>query len=78
MSKINLNQKEIIIDFMSTNYDLLYGKLSKNNGKEYKELLWNKLIDRLNEAGPPQKDVLLWKRVRLLIIVRSVFPLVSI
>lgn len=67
MSKINLKQKDISIDFMSLNYDLIYGKFSKNNGKDFKELLWNKLIDRLNAVGPPVKDTVLWERVNSLL-----------
>lgn len=63
MSRINNNQKEILIDFMSTNYSSLYGKFSKSNGKDLKDSLWTRLMERLNDAGPPSKDVALWKRV---------------
>lgn len=52
-----------MVDFMSTNYVSLYGKFSKSNGKELKDLLWTRLMERLNEAGPPQKSADLWKRV---------------
>lgn len=63
MSRINNKQKEILVDFMSTNYNTLYGKFAKRNGKDLKQLLWTRLMERLNEAGPPQKSVDLWKRV---------------
>lgn len=63
MSRINVKQKEIMVDFMSTNYDSLYGKFSNSNGKEIKILLWTRLMERLNAAGPPQKPIDLWKRV---------------
>lgn len=67
MSRINAAQKEILVDFMSTNYESLYGKFSKNNGKELKDMLWARLMERLNEAGPPRKNADLWKRVSFLI-----------
>lgn len=63
MSKINSKQKELLVDFMATNYISLFGKFSKNNGKELKNILWKRLADKLNAAGPPQKGVDLWKRV---------------
>lgn len=66
MSKISNKQKEIMVDFMATNYDSIYGKFSKSNGKDLKELLWKRLMERLNEAGPPVKSADLWKRVSLL------------
>lgn len=63
MSRINSAQKEIMVDFMSTNYASLYGKFSKDNGKDLKNMLWMRLMERLNEAGPPKKSSDLWKRV---------------
>lgn len=63
MSRINPKQKEIMVDFMATNYISLFGKFSGHNGKDMKELLWKRLMERLNEAGPPQKTIQLWKRV---------------
>lgn len=69
MSRINNTQKEILVDFMSTNYVSLYGKFSKSNGKDLKEILWTRLMVRLNEAGPPQKTAELWKRVSFFYIV---------
>lgn len=48
---------------MATNYISLFGKFSGHNGKDMKELLWKRLMERLNEAGPPQKTIQLWKRV---------------
>lgn len=65
MSKINNNQKGIFLDFMSSNYETIYGKFAKNNGKDLKEVLWMRLVEKLNGAGPPQKDVNAWKRVSI-------------
>lgn len=64
MAKINNKQKEVLIDFMSTNYDyIIYGKFAKQNRRELKEFLWKRLTDKMNEAGPPEKTAELWKRV---------------
>lgn len=62
MSRININQKNILLDFMKTYYVQIYGKFSKNNGREFKDKLWNDLMTHLNETGP-QKSVEQWKRV---------------
>lgn len=47
---------------MTKNYLSLYGKFSKDCGKDFKEKLWNNLLERVNNVGP-YKTLDQWKRV---------------
>lgn len=63
-SRINQNQKDTLLDLMSTYYGQLFGKFSNEMGKSDKNTLWNTIATSLNENGP-QKSVDQWKRVSL-------------
>lgn len=62
--KINEKQKEILVEFMNSNYAFLFGKFANSCGKKSKDDKWNDLTTKLNEMGPPSKDTTLWKKVR--------------
>lgn len=61
--KINENQKEFLVEFMSSNYDFLFGKFANSCGKNSKDDKWDTLTLKLNELGPPTKDLSSWKKV---------------
>lgn len=67
MTKINQNQKRIMIKFMEKNYQLLYGKFGSGQRKKLKDSKWDELTKMLNAAGPPTKDEKIWRRVRILV-----------
>lgn len=71
MSRINQNQKDILLEFMAKNYLSLYGKFSKDCGKDFKEKLWNNLLERVNNVGP-HKTLDQWKRVSFFFITLNI------
>lgn len=64
MSRITTEQKNIFLDFMTVNQEKLFGRFPSESGKNLKNKLWDELMNLLNDAGPPKKDVEQWKRVR--------------
>lgn len=52
-----------MIDFMSINYDILYGKHQSSKGPHLKKNKWIELSEICNQLGPPHKDVNGWQRV---------------
>lgn len=65
MSKVNIKQKQALVDFMEVNYKFLFGKFGSSDGKSSKEEKWKEIADELNRLGPPQKDIEKWKKVKL-------------
>lgn len=63
VKRVNIHQKEAMVDFMSENEVYLFGKFSSSMGKGSKDAKWNELIANLNELGPPVKDFKSWKKV---------------
>lgn len=63
-SRVNQEQKRILLDFMSTNHVQIFGKLSNETTNSDKISLWNKIATSLNEVGG-KKSVEQWKRVSL-------------
>lgn len=61
MQKISLNQKRILVEFISTNKNVFFTH-SKNRFQ--KEMKWAELSEILNSNGPPTKDIEKWKQVR--------------
>lgn len=64
MTKVSQRQKDLLADFMSENYLILFGKFSGGQGKNVKSKKWDEITKILNENGPPSKEVEKWKRVR--------------
>lgn len=61
-TKINSHQKITMVDFMQTNYQMLFGKFVGSKGKISKESKWIELGEILNALGPPEKNTEKWKR----------------
>lgn len=66
-SKINQNQKDMLLDYMTKHYIHLFGKFSNKTSNNDKSILWKGIANRLNEVGA-EKSVEQWKRVRLLLL----------
>lgn len=64
MTKVSQRQKDLLADFMSENYLILFGKFPGGQGKNLKGKKWDEITKILNENGPPSKEVDKWKRVR--------------
>lgn len=62
MSKINSEQKKVLIDFMEKNHKKLSKKNPSESDRAYKNELWFELAKLLNCYGPPTKTTKLWKR----------------
>lgn len=60
--KLNLKQKEFILDFCETNRNALFGKFMSDHGKKTKDDCWTNLTVELNKMGV-QKSVDAWKMV---------------
>ncbi|XP_017461173.1 PREDICTED: uncharacterized protein LOC108354504 isoform X2 [Rhagoletis zephyria] len=52
-----------MIDFMENHSQLAKGILKTANGKSTSNSLWKTLVEDLNAAGPPTRDVAGWKKV---------------
>lgn len=65
MSKKNIThvQKEMLIDFMVTNHNELFGKFAHLRGKQWKDAKWLEIVTTLNLLGPPNKTTDQWKKV---------------
>lgn len=75
---IQLKQKEMMINFMEDNYQLLFGKFSNESGRSNKDEKWKLLCVLLNDAGPPTKSIDKWKRVNIFFVIfLSVFCLIN-
>lgn len=61
-ARINIQQKNMLLDLMSTNFVKLFGKFSNETGKCDKVSLWNTVATELNGIGA-EKSVEQWKRV---------------
>lgn len=48
---------------MKVNQEKLFGRFPLESEKNLKKKLWDELMNLLNDAGPPRKDVEQWKRV---------------
>lgn len=59
--KLNIQQKESLVDFMQINYGFLFGKFSGVEGKSSKDEKWQEITEILNALGPG-KNVEKWKK----------------
>lgn len=63
----NLNTKqsqfEIMLNFMTEHPQLAKGYIKAADGKEVTNDLWARLVEDLNAAGPPMREVVGWKKV---------------
>ena len=62
----NSDQFEILVSFMEQNEGIAKNFLNSLQYKETTNMKWNEVMERLNAAGPPEKTVDGWKKVRFL------------
>lgn len=62
--RVTDRQREIILDYMESNEDLLTGRFTAQFTKHHLDTLWNDVTLRLNSEGNGAvKDVKKWKKV---------------
>lgn len=64
MSKITIDQKQLLVEFIEENFKFLCGKFSSSQGKNAKEKKWQEITVELNKIGPPTKEIEKWKKVK--------------
>lgn len=62
MQNITVKQKQILVEFISTNKSA-FSPNSKNRFQ--REIKWEELAAILNANGPPNKEIEKWKQVSL-------------
>lgn len=63
MARVNNAQKQFLIQFVEKHADILFGRFSNSSGSRTKNKLWTEMNDKLNELGPPTKNISNWKQV---------------